>query len=589
MATEPRRDASSWTGADHRPDRVPRRPDHRDLAVHPAGAAGDTAVRHGRRPARRGLRGAALPGDRGPGVQLQRGHADRLGAADGAAPAPGCDPVDRPGGADRHRAGTDLPAAAATDRATVRLPAAAPKSARRRRFRPGPDVGRAVRAVRRTGARRDRGGRRHLLDRPRRAGVDRDVRRRKRAAAAGLRAGRPARRPAGRGVPPPAAGDTGRRRDRDDRAGRRAGVQPARDAAARRPGLHHRDAEPVGRQRPSAQSEPPRAAADPGRRAAAEPGRRHRRRGAVRLFRQVGGAAAVRAGARAHRDHRVAQHPGRQTARPGGGARQGDPDRLLGLLVHQLPARHPTRNRLVRPVSRQRIPGHRGAHPGIRLRTGPGQRGQRRGRPAHRLSDRPGQRLRDVEQLPEPVLAGRVPDRRDRAGAAHQVRRRRLRRHRTADPRTAHRRPSRRAATRPGEHRRHHTAVQAHPRDLPGRGQGRKLRRHRRLPVGHRDAELSGHPGRGQVRAARALDAGRPGRHRGRRRLRGPAELHRQRRLRRRRRHRHPDRDPGRDDHHDADRRAPTLHRIVADDSAHRDQLDMRVSPGLQVFSFTFG
>ncbi|OBH57814.1 cytochrome c biogenesis protein DipZ [Mycobacterium sp. E2479] len=34
---------------------------------------------------------------------------------------------------------------------------------------------------------------------------------------------------------------------------------------------------------------------------------------------------------------------------------------------------------------------------------------------------------------------------------------------------------------------------------------------------------------------------------------------------------------------------APTLHRIVGDDSAHRDQLDMRVSRGLQVFSFTFG
>lgn len=33
----------------------------------------------------------------------------------------------------------------------------------------------------------------------------------------------------------------------------------------------------------------------------------------------------------------------------------------------------------------------------------------------------------------------------------------------------------------------------------------------------------------------------------------------------------------------------PTLHRIVADDAAHRDQLDMRVSKGLQVFSFTFG
>ena len=33
----------------------------------------------------------------------------------------------------------------------------------------------------------------------------------------------------------------------------------------------------------------------------------------------------------------------------------------------------------------------------------------------------------------------------------------------------------------------------------------------------------------------------------------------------------------------------PTLHQIVADDAAHRDQLDMQVSTGLQVFSFTFG
>ncbi|OBI04142.1 thiol:disulfide interchange protein [Mycobacterium sp. E2462] len=34
---------------------------------------------------------------------------------------------------------------------------------------------------------------------------------------------------------------------------------------------------------------------------------------------------------------------------------------------------------------------------------------------------------------------------------------------------------------------------------------------------------------------------------------------------------------------------APTLHQIVTDAGAHGDQLDMRVSPGLQVFSFTFG
>lgn len=34
---------------------------------------------------------------------------------------------------------------------------------------------------------------------------------------------------------------------------------------------------------------------------------------------------------------------------------------------------------------------------------------------------------------------------------------------------------------------------------------------------------------------------------------------------------------------------APTSHQIVAGDGAHRDQLDMQVSKGLQVFSFTFG
>jgi thiol-disulfide isomerase/thioredoxin len=34
---------------------------------------------------------------------------------------------------------------------------------------------------------------------------------------------------------------------------------------------------------------------------------------------------------------------------------------------------------------------------------------------------------------------------------------------------------------------------------------------------------------------------------------------------------------------------APTLHQIVADETARRDQLDMQVSKGLQVFSFTFG
>ena len=37
---------------------------------------------------------------------------------------------------------------------------------------------------------------------------------------------------------------------------------------------------------------------------------------------------------------------------------------------------------------------------------------------------------------------------------------------------------------------------------------------------------------------------------------------------------------------------APTLHQIVGNNigaTAHHDQLDMQVSKGLQVFSFTFG
>ena len=37
---------------------------------------------------------------------------------------------------------------------------------------------------------------------------------------------------------------------------------------------------------------------------------------------------------------------------------------------------------------------------------------------------------------------------------------------------------------------------------------------------------------------------------------------------------------------------APTLHQVVGNNigaSGHRDQLDMQVSKGVQVFSFTFG
>ena len=57
----------------------------------------------------------------------------------------------------------------------------------------------------------------------------------------------------------------------------------------------------------------------------------------------------------------------------------------------------------------------------------------------HHLSDRHGQRLLDVDQLPQPLLACRVPRRPAGHRASRQVRRRRLRRHRKADPATTFR------------------------------------------------------------------------------------------------------------------------------------------------------
>ena len=105
-------------------------------------------------------------------------------------------------------------------------------------FRAGPDAGRVVCAVRGAGAGRDRGSRRNRVNRTADACPDRDVRHRYRTAAAGFRAGRAARCGTGRRIPAPPARSSDRRRDHDDRAGRRAGLQPARNAAARRPRLH---------------------------------------------------------------------------------------------------------------------------------------------------------------------------------------------------------------------------------------------------------------------------------------------------------------------------------------------------------------
>ena len=164
---------------------------------------------------------------------------------------------------------------------------------------------------------------------------------------------------------------------------------------------------------------------------------------------------------------------------------------------------------------------------------------------------------------------------------------------READPPVAHRREPGRPAARPGQLGRHHSADQAHPRDLPESRPGRKLRRHRRIsrPASRRSPippQLA--DDRFALRGRWTLDD--QGATARQRRRRDRAELHREGRLRRRRRYRHSHRDPGRKTTTTPISGPPTLHQIVgggADDTAHRDRLDMQVSKGLQVFSFTFG
>ncbi len=107
-------------------------------------------------------------------------------------------------------------------------------------------------------------------------------------------------------------------------------------------------------------------------------------------------------------------------------------------------------------------------------------------RPA--LSGRPGQRHGHVERVRQRVLAGRLPDRRERQGALRDVRRGRLRQDRNGDPRAARR--SRRRGRReepPGRRRRAERSRDA--RDLPRHRARRRLdrraaRRRARLRTG---------------------------------------------------------------------------------------------------------
>ena len=124
-------------------------------------------------------------------------------------------------------------------------------------------------------------------------------------------------------------------------------------------------------------------------------------------------------------------------ARPRAAARAGGARRLLDLHLHQLHPHAALRARLGRPLPQARAHDRRRPHAGVRVRA---RRRQRRARdrpePAA-LSGRPGQRVRHLERLGQPVLARQVPDRRARARALRALRRGRLRQDRVGDPRAA--------------------------------------------------------------------------------------------------------------------------------------------------------
>ena len=133
----------------------------------------------------------------------------------------------------------------------------------------------------------------------------------------------------------------------------------------------------------------------------------------------------------------LAQHARRQAAHDRGSARQGRADRLLDVLLHQLPAHAAAPARLVRRVPQGRPRHRRRPHAGVRLRARPlERRGRRQALPRH-LAGRARQRLRHVERVVERVLAGGLSRRPAGQCARVQLRRGGLREDRGRHPAAA--------------------------------------------------------------------------------------------------------------------------------------------------------
>ena len=120
-----------------------------------------------------------------------------------------------------------------------------------------------------------------------------------------------------------------------------------------------------------------------------------------------------------HRHAAVVQHARRRPLTLSDLRGQGRAGRLLDLHVHQLHP-HASLHRGVVPQvpPRRASPWSASTRPSSRSRRRPRTSSDAIGDYGLTLSGRPGQRLRDLDRVPQPVLAGQVPDRRTRAASA---------------------------------------------------------------------------------------------------------------------------------------------------------------------------
>ena len=220
--------------------------------------------------------------------------------------------------------------------------------------------------------------------------------------------------------------------------------------------------------------------------------------------RQDPGAAQARPGPGLHQQPAVVQHPRQRAPHPGGAQRPRGAGGLLDLHLHQLHPHAAVPQGPVRPLPQRRAGDRRRRDAGVHLRAGGLQRpaGDQLRRLA--LPGGPGQPLRNLERVPEPVLAGRVPDRRPGPGPPHPVRRGRLQAGRGGGARAALRRGRPQPPAPDDGHRDHAVQEPGHGGDLSQPAARRGLRpavEGRHPLLSRRDRA---HPQR--VRAARHLE-----------------------------------------------------------------------------------